>query len=164
MNIRQLVKDDAEDYLDLMLKLDRESQYMLFEIGERKTTVAQMEERIEELEDSGGLLLGAFDSKQIVGFVSMDRGFANRIKHSGYVVMGVIKSASGKGLGTRLLEALDVYAKALNVSKLELTVMAHNDRAHNLYLRCGYKDEGIKKRSICIDGQYFDEYYMGKII
>lgn len=164
MNIRTLKKHDAEDYLNLMRQLDRESEYMLYEIDERKTTVSQMAERIEDIHHTGGVLLGAYEADRLVGFVSLDRGFANRIRHSGYVVIGVLKAASGKGIGSKLLKALDDQARKLDISKLELTVMAHNERAHHLYLRLGYVDEGVKKRSIRIGDQYYNEYYMGKIL
>jgi Acetyltransferases, including N-acetylases of ribosomal proteins len=48
------------------------------------------------------------------------------------------------------------------LTRLELTVMVHNERAIALYKKMGFEIEGTKKRSMRIDGQYVDEYYMAK--
>jgi RimJ/RimL family protein N-acetyltransferase len=40
--------------------------------------------------------------------------------------------------------------------------MVHNERAIALYKKMGFEIEGTKKRSMRIDGQYVDEYYMAK--
>lgn len=164
MIIRSLNINDSESFLGLMLRLDNESQFMMYEPGERKTTLVQMNERIQSLEPSSGVILGAFEDGNIVGFVSLDRGFANRIRHIGYIVIGVINEASGKGIGATLLKSIDKWAIEHDVKKLELTVMSHNEKAHNLYLRSGYINEGIKRKSIQINGEFYDEYYMGKLL
>ena len=50
------------------------------------------------------------------------------------------------------------------VTRLELTVMKHNERAINLYKKIGYKVEGVREKSVVVDGDHVDEYYMAKII
>lgn len=164
MNIRNLKPNDAEAFLSLMLRLDNESEFMMYESGERKTNVGEMRARIEGLDSSSGVIFGAFEGDDIVGFISLDRGFANRIKHIGYLVIGVLEVASGRGIGTKLLQRIDRWAEENDIYKLELTVMAHNDKAHSLYIRSGYNDEGIKKKSIRLNGKFYDEYYMGKVL
>jgi RimJ/RimL family protein N-acetyltransferase len=42
--------------------------------------------------------------------------------------------------------------------------MAHNERGIALYKKCGFEIEGMKKKSLYIDGEWIDEYYMGKIL
>ena len=39
-----------------------------------------------------------------------------------------------------------------------------NERALDLYKKMGFKIEGLKEKSMIVDGKYVDEYYMGKII
>jgi len=164
MFIRSLNVNDSESLLNLMLQLDHESEFMMYEPGERKTTLEQMRERIESLEPATGIILGVFEEDRIIGFVSLERGSMNRIRHIGYIVIGVIKEASGKGIGGKLLEKLDRWAVEHDIRKLELTVMSHNEKAHNLYLRSGYLDEGIKKMSVQINGGFYDENYMWKVL
>lgn len=164
MDIRRLTASDGARFLDLMLKLDTESEFMLYEPGERVTSSKEMEERIRDVNSSGGVILGAVEEGMVQGFVSVSRGHANRIRHSGYVVIGVLNEASGKGLGSRLLKSIDLWAQEHDISKLELTVMVHNTRAHHLYLKSGYEVEGTKKRSVLVGDRFYDEYYMGKIL
>jgi RimJ/RimL family protein N-acetyltransferase len=40
--------------------------------------------------------------------------------------------------------------------------MVHNEAAVSLYKKMGFEIEGIKKKSLNIEGKYLDEYYMGK--
>lgn len=164
MIIRKLNENDGKDYLNLMLKLDQETEFMLYEPGERKTTPEQMTDRLISNLDKGGVVLGAFEEEKLTGFISLIRGAAKRIRHCGYVVIGVTQESSGKGVGSKLLDSLDEWAMLHGISKLELTVMAHNRRAYELYLRNGYEVEGTKTSSIQIRGQFFDEYYMGKTL
>ena len=41
--------------------------------------------------------------------------------------------------------------------------MCPNNIAKNLYEGNGFEIEGIKRKSIFMDGEYIDEYYMAKI-
>ena len=66
-------------------------------------------------------------------------------------------------VGTALLNALSAWAEQHVVHRLELTVMAHNDRAIALSRRCGYDIEGIRRHSIQIDGGYVDELAMSRL-
>lgn len=164
MKIRRLEESDGESFLELLLKLDKESEFMLYEPAERATTAQEMAEKIKSVNNSGGVIIGAVEGDMLLGFVSLSRGQANRIRHSGYVVIGVLQEASGKGIGARLLGSLDSWATKHEISKLELTVMIHNHRAYQLYLRNNYEVEGTKKRSVLVNGKFYDEYYMGKIL
>ena len=42
-------------------------------------------------------------------------------------------------------------------------LMGQNEAAKHLYEKNGFVVEGIKKNSIFMDGNYIDEYYMGKV-
>ena len=78
--------------------------------------------------------------------------------------MGLLPRARSKGIGTRLLEAIDAWARRVGVTRLELTVMAHNLAAIGLYSRRGYAAEGVRRQSLVVDGQPVDELVMSKIL
>ena len=164
MHIRSLNISDSKEFLNLLDQLDNETEFMLYEPGERKTTSTEMKEYLKSFNTSIGIVLGAFENNNLVGYVSLKRGRANRIKHIGYIVIGVLKKFGGKGIGTELLKSIDRWAENQEIKKLELTVMSHNHKAQHLYLKSGYKKEGIKKMSVLVNGKFYDEYYMGKII
>ena len=118
---------------------------MMLEPGERQTT------------------LEAQDNEALVGFVVGIGNTANRNKHSMYCVIGVVQAAADMGLGNRLMAELENWAKAHGFTRLELTVIAHNERAKRLYLARGFDIEGTKRNSRLVDGKYVDELYMSKV-
>ena len=81
-----------------------------------------------------------------------------------YVTMGIRQVYAGQGWGRRLFAELIAWAKNAGITRLELTVMAHNQRAIHLYERVGFCKEGIKRNSLRVDNKYVDEYYMGLLI
>lgn len=164
MNIRSLKKNDGKELFELMLALDNETQYMLYEPNERKSSSEQMSQKIETINNSKSVIFGAFEGARMVGMIELLRGRTNRIHHCGYIVIGVLSSDSGHGIGAKLLSEVEEWSVHNEITRLELTVMTHNERACELYLRSGYVNEGIKRNSIKIDNQYVDEYYMGKMI
>ena len=164
MEIRDLTVTDSKAYLDLLLKLDNETKFMMLEPGERDTSLDVMEKRLLNNDDTMSVYMGAFIDDELVGFISLWRGSAKRARHSAYIVMGITSSYTGRGIGKLLLGAGETWAKKNCVCRLEMTVMTHNINAINLYERFGFSKEGTKKKSLLVDGCYVDEYYMSKIL
>jgi RimJ/RimL family protein N-acetyltransferase len=54
-------------------------------------------------------------------------------------------------------------ARQIIVHRLELTVMAHNERAAALYRRVGCTVEGRAHECLLVDGRLADELYMAKL-
>ena len=159
--IRNIREDDEEKFLSMLIQLDNETKFMLYELGERKRDINKIRSRIKDAHQSSFLYI-VEDNGKLVGFLSAKRGQVNRIKHSAYIVIGIIKNYTGKGIGRRLFNELDNWATNNGVTRLELTVMRHNERAISLYKKMGYKVEGVKEKSVVVDGDYIDEYYMAK--
>ena len=137
---------------------------MMLEPGERTTTLEDMEANIRSAVTSGSLTLILEDEDHIAGFLSASRGSAARIRHRAYIVMGILKDYRGRGLGKKLFEELEKWAPEHHITRLELTVMTHNDAAIHLYEKMGFQIEGTKKKSLLVNGIYVDEYYMGRIL
>ena len=163
ISIRNIEAADSEKFLNMLKKIDKETNFMMYEPGERKTTTAEMAQRINESIMNSSLLIAAEVNSEIVGFLSADRGFANRIKHSAYIVVGILKEYRGQGIGTSLFSKLMEWAEMNEITRLELTVMTNNETAINLYKKFGFEIEGVKKNSMKVDGKYVDEYYMAKV-
>ncbi|MBA7563805.1 GNAT family N-acetyltransferase [Candidatus Atribacteria bacterium 1244-E10-H5-B2] len=161
--VRNIREDDAKKFLSMLIQLDNETKLMLYEPGERKRDISKIRSMIKDAHPSSFIYVVEDDGK-LVGFLSAKRGHVNRIKHSAYIVIGIMKSYTGKGIGRILFNELDNWAINNGITRLELTVMKHNERAINLYKKMGYKVEGVKEKSVVVDGNYVDEYYMAKII
>lgn len=163
VNIREIKDEDAENHLSLCIKLDNETKFMLYEPGERTTTVERHREFVHSqitYEDS--TIFVAEHDNQLVGHLIVNGGKVKRIKHVGYIVVGILKDYTGQGIGTELFNALENWRTESGIKRLELSVMVHNEAAVSLYKKMGFEIEGIKKKSLNIDGRYIDEYYMGK--
>lgn len=164
MIIREIHEDDAEKFLSMLKKLDLETKYMMYEPEERKTTIDEMKASIRSKTHSKSLIMIAEISEEIIGFISAERGFQNRIKHSAYIVIGILSNYRGKGIGRQFFNHLEKWTTEMKISRLELTVMVHNERAVKLYESKGFKIEGRKEKSLMIDGEFIDEYYMARLL
>lgn len=165
MIIRKVEPSDAESIVKLFNKLDSETTYMLFEPGERKTTVEEQENICKEFTASDNkVMFVAEKDSLIVGLIVGIGGLFKRNKHSLYTVVGVQKEFWGKGMGTSLLAALEEWAQSNGYHRLELTVMESNAAAKKLYSKCGFVEEGVKRDSLKINGAYVNEFYMSKLL
>ena len=138
---------------------------MLFEPDERKTTVEEQIGRTRFLlSQENQTILIAENNGEIIGFLGAFGGGCRRNYFSAHIVMGILQKFVGQGIGKELFSALEIWAKEKKLRRLELTVMAHNERAVSLYKKAGFEIEGIKKDSLFVNGKFVDEYYMGKIL
>ncbi|MDK2562449.1 GNAT family N-acetyltransferase [Romboutsia sedimentorum] len=163
MEIRKIQMQDAENYLDMLLNLDKETKYMLFEPDERPTDINITKSIIDRGINGDNLILVATHENSIVGFISVQRGVQRRIRHTAYIVVGIRESFRGKGIGSNLFDKLDSWARDNNIKRLELSVICSNVVAKHLYEKHGFMVEGIKKNSMIIDGKYVDEFCMAKL-
>lgn len=164
-HIREVQVSDAPRVLALMEGLDRETAFMLYEPGERRTTVREQAETLQWFveADSHGMWV-AVQGDELVGFI-LARGNRNRrSRHGVSCVIGVLQSASGQGLGQRLLQTLEAWAQKRGVTRLELTVMAHNAPARALYRKQGFAEEGVRRQALQVEGVWVDEIYMAKLL
>lgn len=98
----------------------------------------------------------------VVGLAGLDVG-RGRLRHSGHVFLFVAREWQGRGIGSRLLQTLlDLADNWLLLRRVELTVIAENDRAKRLYERLGFAVEGLRKMSVASQGQLKDEYLMAR--
>lgn len=165
MFIRHITQSDAQSLADLITQVENESDYMLFEPGERQTSAEAQLKRIEAIQKADhSTILVAEQNNRLIGFVMAIGGAAKRNGHSVYLVAGILKEHRGQGIGTMLFEELDRWAREHEIHRLELTAVIHNQAGIALYKKAGFQIEGTKKHSLRINGEFVDEYYMGKLI
>lgn len=162
LSIREVELKDDQELKELFHHLDQETKFMMYEADERQTTVEQVRHRIEMIQKSA--VMYVIDDNGLGGFIMMNKGSCNRIKHVGYIVIGMKLSLAGQKYGTLLFNRLLEYSKLNHLHRLELTVMTHNLSGVSLYKKMGFQIEGIKKDAMLIDGVYVDEYHMSKLL
>lgn len=162
MTIRKAVPADAVQLAALMKHVE-DSNFMLFEPGERKTTAEQLEKRLAAI-GKDSVVLVAEEQAELTGYLfAMGEG-VRRKQHSIYVAVGIRQSERGKGRGTDLFEALENWAAEQGIHRIELTVLEHNRAAIALYEKMGFEVEGLKRDSLRINGSYANELYMAKLL
>jgi len=138
---------------------------MLVEPGERSTDTDLERERLAGvLSRPNQTLIVAETDDQLVGYVAVLGGHYRRNRHSAHIVIGVLAAFAGEGIGGSLLDEASSWSKGVGIHRLELTVMAHNDRAIRLYERKGFVREGTRRHALLVNGAWVDELHMAKLL
>jgi RimJ/RimL family protein N-acetyltransferase len=164
IEVRAIRDADASAYIELLQQLDRESTFLLWEPGERTITAEALRAHMESVDRTQRLHLLATCDDYLVGFLVCIRGAVRRLRHRCDFTMAVTSEHQHKGIGTGLLRAMEEWAIANNVRRIELTVMSHNLAAIALYERAGFVLEGVKRGAIRVDDAPVDECVMGKAL
>ena len=162
MNIVRLGRDDAEALREIRLEAlhlhptafsadpDVETAFPIERWREHLQTRVWFGGRI------GGVLAG-------INAFSID-GYSKKVAHIGHLgAMYVRATARGTGLADALVRNFLDYAIG-KVEQVELTVEAGNARAIRLYERHGFRTVGRMPRSIRVDGAYYDELQMYRMV
>jgi RimJ/RimL family protein N-acetyltransferase len=156
---------DAAALLSLKRCLDRETEFMLFEPDERKSTAEDLARHLEAVALSdNSVVMVAGDDDELDGYVELSGGKFRRNRTTTHLVIGVRAAAGGQGLGRTLVELAQRWATEHGLRRLELTVMAHNHRAIGLYERMGFQREGRRAEALLIDGRFHDELSMAILL
>ena len=130
--------------------------------------VASRLERYSKV-DPSGLLLAACATvhaqEQIVGMIGL-HGVQPGLRRAHVRGLGiaVAKDWQGQGVGQLLMEAAIAWADNwAGILRIELTVLADNQRAIALYERHGFAREGIMRAHILREGVYADTYAMARL-
>jgi RimJ/RimL family protein N-acetyltransferase len=164
-SIRPAEPEDAQALYDFGETLLAESSFLLRSPGERARSTDEMKfviERFKELPNH--FLLNAWCGASVVGEGIVMGGEFIRNRRTGTIGLGILQDHGGKGLGRAFLAQLEKFGVGLPLHRLELTVMANNERAQKLYAAAGYIVEGTKRDSLFIDEAYVDEIIMAKFI
>ncbi|CRM32489.1 MULTISPECIES: GNAT family N-acetyltransferase [Pseudomonas] len=121
----------------------------------RKRLVMDNERRLQLVALHGG---------EVIGQLGLEQYLRVRQAHAGYFGMGVATAWQGRGIGSKLLTAaLDVADNWMNLHRVELTVFADNEAAHNLYRKFGFEVEGRLRDYALRDGVFVDTLSMARL-
>lgn len=155
--IRQTTPEDAAALQALVGVVARERRYLG---ATEPFTVEQTRGYIAHVRAGDGVGLVAVHGNRLLGWVDIMPGEYEGLRHYGRLGMGVAPDVRGRGIGTALLhEALRLgFAR---FDRIELEVFASNSRAHALYLRLGFVEEGRRRRARVIDDTVDDILMLG---
>ncbi|CAM4136202.1 GCN5 family acetyltransferase [Bacillus manliponensis] len=163
--IREITEQDAATFLTLCQAIDGETDFMLFERNERKLTIEKQITIIQTfLSSPNSSIFVAEKDNELVGYILARGGTVQRNKHSVYLAIGILQDYAGQGIGKQLFHTVEEWAREHEILRLELKVMAHNERAISLYKKCGFNVEGEAVHGVIVNGEPKNEYYMAKLL
>ena len=123
-------------------------------------------ELVTYIRNTDYIALVARCNHKIVASLYLIGGKLIRTNHVGELEMKVSKSYRGMGIGKCLLKYAIFQAKQRShISKIKLSVVAHNHPAIDLYQKFGFQQEGILKNELReITGEFRDVIHMGLMI
>jgi len=99
---------------------------------------------------------------QFAGYLEVRRLPWARVRHRAYLVIGILKRHGGKGVGTRLMQEVESWARKHGIRRLYLTLISENKAAVALYRKMGYEIEGRHPASMRLGDRFVEELTMGK--
>ncbi|TQR07301.1 GNAT family N-acetyltransferase [Psychrobacillus soli] len=163
--IREAEFEDARPFIKLQETIFSETDFMLYGKSDIQMTVQSIRKNFTSWKNEvNSILLLAIMNGQFAGYVQFTGGPAPRALHRASVIIGVKQEFSNKGIASSLMLYGEKWAKEAGISKLELNVIKENKRAQRFYEKIGFEHEGSRKNALIINGEFVDEFHMGKLI
>jgi RimJ/RimL family protein N-acetyltransferase len=165
VELRQGRPEDGPALMAAIEQINRETEFLGVP-GEGHPWDGRSAEELRLLErrDAGAVFL-AIDGRQIVGYLSAFRGWFERNRGNVFVaVVGLREAYRGRGIGTRLFEAIEDWARARGCWRLDLRVSSLNERGLALYRKRGFDIEGRIRGGVFRRGRWTDDFWMGKLL
>lgn len=157
IEIQSLVSEDFAERMIRWVNNREVTKYLV-----RGTFPGNLEEFQQEYK-------GLVNNRSDVQFAIVSRSDSQRIgvvglhriewiaRHAEFRVLIGEPSYWGKGLGTEAAHLMLAYGfEILNLQKVYLGVNAANLGAFRSYIKAGFKEEGVLRREVFRNGQYFD--------
>jgi ribosomal protein S18 acetylase RimI-like enzyme len=162
MHVRALGPMDAATFQSLRLLGLQEcpSAFASSFEEESPTRIDVVAERLVTRTDRA--VLGAFEEQALVGVVAVQREELLKLAHKAFIWgLYVAPTARRAGIARRLVvEALSFAASSLAVVQVNLGVNAKNVAAIALYKGVGFKQFGLERGFMLLDGTPQDEMHM----
>jgi ribosomal protein S18 acetylase RimI-like enzyme len=146
MLLRQAEERDAGALTQAIDAVAREQLYFLR--SRFQMDVDKERAFISKAAKDGNLMLAAFQSSELVGWLTLFRAHLEFMRHTGELGIGVLRAHRGVGIGSALMEYALVWAAENGFEKINLGVRASNEPALALYHSLGFVQEGRRIREV----------------
>lgn len=163
MEIKLLNPSDAECYWELRLEaLKQNPEAFLTSYQDAINRENPIEQVARNFSTDGNFTFGAFDQKELIGVVTLLQESAEKIRHRANIfAMYVTPGKQGLGVGKALMEEAINKAKTIEeIEKINLSVMASNEKAKNLYSQLGFKVYGFEENAFKVNGISYNDEHM----
>jgi RimJ/RimL family protein N-acetyltransferase len=161
--IRKLLPHESSIYRLVRLACLKNAPYHFGSTYEEEASKPKLKfEFYIEKNASEQFMFGAFDDGKLIGIAGFDRVERQRARHRGEIVqMYVDEAYRGQNIGERLLrEVVEQAFSVEGIEQLQLSVIAGNRVAINLYEKIGFKAFGLQPRYFKVGDRYMDQQFM----
>jgi RimJ/RimL family protein N-acetyltransferase len=161
--IREATLDDAEQLRRYANALFGERLPGIFR-RDRLTLEQELAFLTPLVEQDNAVMLVAEDVGRIVGNLNFRGGTLAGLTHAGEFGISCAAGYRGQGIGTRLVRALEEWAPAHGITRIEVRAFSNNPGGLRLYERLGYEREGLLRRGATVDGEPVDVHVLAKLL
>jgi ribosomal protein S18 acetylase RimI-like enzyme len=166
MTIRPLTTQDTAAYQTLRLKAlqtNPESYLATFETEQTKAADSFAWEIRSATSPPISGYYGLFLNENLIGYVQLDQINLPKQRHTAHLYNLYVDPAHrGQGYATKLLDHLTKLAKEHHIERLFITCNRQNTPAQHFYQKLGFKQFGLKEKSVKWQGEYDDEVELVK--
>jgi ribosomal protein S18 acetylase RimI-like enzyme len=150
VSIRAFAPTDREGVIELMLALQRFERSLAPDHAAPDRAFGEwyFERMLKEVRENEGAILVATHDGAPCGVVA---GYdaenpETRSRYFYIAELSVSEPMRGRGIGARLIAAVEDIARARNYKTVVIGVLAASGRVHGLYNRLGYRDYAVRLR------------------
>ena len=159
MQIRNYAAHYKEELISMYASLSQESLKWSLPPYNR----GRIERWTSDLENS--IILLAVDGRKVAGHLQISISTRSRFVGIGDLFIYLHQDYQNVGLGRVLMKEALAQARRRRLHRIELTVVADNERGIHLYEKAGFQREGVKRENFLgDDGKYHDELVMGILL
>lgn len=168
ITIRAAVPEDAGSIFELRLEaLKAHPEAFAADVATAKARGAEAwaEQIANETKDESGTVVIALAGDKLVGMTGIGRGHWPKTRHSA-IVWGVYVNPMWRGLriAGAILEECINWSRTHDIVILKLGVVTTNEPAIHCYQRSGFTIYGTEPRSNYVNGAYYDEFLMSRLV
>ena len=164
--IRPATPADGEALIAAAAQIDAETEFLGVP-GQPHPWAERPQAELRSLNEGGRgiVLLAVTEDGAIVGYLSAFAGHFARNRGTIFIaVVGLREAWRGQGIGTRLFEEVEKWARRRHAWRLELRVSSLNERGQALYRKRGLEIEGRIRGGVFRRGAWTDDFWMGKLL
>lgn len=165
VTLRPAVPEDAAAIVRAIKSASEERSFVLME--QYGKSADSEKEYIRLIDCKKCLLLVATVREEVVGSLAAfqaDGGENRRTAHILTIGLHLAEAYRGLGIGSRMLQYVDAWAREHQFKKLEASIFTTHKRSLHLFSRAGFQEEGTRLKRLWVGNQYFDEVLMGKVL
>lgn len=163
--IRTIEAEDARSFINLQELTFQQSPFMHYGESEKEVTVQQIRKNLVQWKkDNNRTILLCILNGEFAGYAVIQGFKSSRTKHVASIRLAIKNEFQRLGLGISLLQSAEKWCADHGITRVELTVMKHNEAALALFKKSNYQIDGVRQNAIQLDNLFYDEYYMSKIL